>query len=252
MGVSDDLNRETLGPLLGDRALRVFPAMLSTEAEARAWAHKGGPDGAVVVAGYQASPRGRSGLSWDTSMHPQRGLGFSLVLRPDLSDEREGWLYLPVLLGVLDGMADDDLELEWPDRVVRGGEDVAAIGVGCDPERGRIRAAVVTVLIFDAVESRGRLLAGVLAAIDRRLGQAAVDVIADYRQVCSTIGRRVTASILPMGSASPTFTGEAADATDDGGLVIATDEGQRMVVVPQSLGMITDPDAGPMGPPGIG
>lgn len=247
-----DLTREKLGPLLGDRGLRVFPAMLSTDAEARAWANGGGPNGGVVVAGYQASPRGRSGLSWDDSMHPERGLGFSIVLRPDLSDEREGWLYLPVLLGVLDGMEDDDLELEWPDRVERHGQTVATIGVGCEPERGHIRSAVVTILIFDVALPRGPRLAAVLDAVDRRMAQSSADVIAAYRGVCATIGRRVTASVLPMGPASPAFTGEAVDATEDGGLVIATDEGQRMVVVPQSLGMVTDPDAGPMGPPGIG
>lgn len=251
-----DLDRIALGPMLGDRALRCFPAMLSTDAEALAWARTGGPHGAVVVAGYQASPRGRSGLSWDESMHPERGLGFSVVLRPDLSDEREGWPYLPVLLGVRDGMQDGsqggDLMLEWPDRVHRGDDVVATIGVGCEPERGRIRSAVATILVFDGGHPRGPRLAAILDAIDRRLAQDAATVIEDYRHVCATLGRRVTANVLPMGPASPAFTGDAVDLTDDGGLVIATDDGHRMVVVPQSLGMVTDPEAGPMGPPGIG
>ena len=62
--------------------------MLSTESEAAAWARAGAPEGAFVVAGYQASPRGRAGISWQVDHH--HDLAFSLILRPQLPALREG------------------------------------------------------------------------------------------------------------------------------------------------------------------
>ncbi|HWH34036.1 MAG TPA: hypothetical protein VNT56_01805 [Acidimicrobiales bacterium] len=59
MGV-DDLSAGVLAAALPDRPLRSYPAPLSTEADALAWARAGAPVGAVVVADYQAAPRGRS------------------------------------------------------------------------------------------------------------------------------------------------------------------------------------------------
>ncbi|MDQ4130536.1 MAG: hypothetical protein M3133_06040, partial [Actinomycetota bacterium] len=73
------------------RPVRTYPAILSTSADAFAWARAGAPEGALVVADYQAAPRGRAGLPWE--VRPGEGLGFSLVLRPELPPEREGWLY---------------------------------------------------------------------------------------------------------------------------------------------------------------
>ena len=61
MGLDDDLAADALAADLPGRPLRSYPALLSTEADALAWARAGGPGGAVVVAGYQASPRGRAG-----------------------------------------------------------------------------------------------------------------------------------------------------------------------------------------------
>ena len=45
---------DVLDELLGDRPLRSFAAMMSTEAEALRWARQGGVAGSVVVAAYQA------------------------------------------------------------------------------------------------------------------------------------------------------------------------------------------------------
>lgn len=253
---TDDLDRATLRALLVDRPFRTFPAMLSTDAEALSWARQGAPHGAVVVAGYQASPRGRTGRSWDDHMDGA-SLGCSVVVRPDdLPVDREGWLYLPALLALHDTLSATtpagDLRVEWPDELHHDGAVVGAVGVQPEPDRGRVRWAVVTLLVFRPEAPRGTVLERLVAALDTRLAQDPTALVDDYRDVCTTMGRRVRALILPMGSASPSFTGEAVDVTDDGGVVIATDEGQRMVVVPQSLGFLEDPASGPMGPAGIG
>lgn len=251
----DDLDRSTLSELLPGRPLRTFPAMLSTEAEARSWAGSGAPDGAVVVAGYQAAPRGRSGLSWADEFQPGRGLGCSVVLRPDLAEEREGWLYATTVLGVHDVLAaqDDTLGVEWPDRVVGPDDDtVAAVGTTVEPAGGRLRWAVVTILVPGAAPPRGPLLAALVDAVVRRSAAPPDDLAGDYARVCRTFDRRVLARLLPLGPAAPSFVGVARDLAHDGGLVIATDDGPRIVVQPQALGFLEAPDAGPMGPAGIG
>src|SRR5207253_2419030 len=83
-----DLSPEALAQVIPGRAFRAYPAMLSTESEAAAWARAGAPEGAFVVAGYQASPRGRAGISWQVDHH--HDLAFSLILRPQLPALREG------------------------------------------------------------------------------------------------------------------------------------------------------------------
>jgi BirA family transcriptional regulator, biotin operon repressor / biotin---[acetyl-CoA-carboxylase] ligase len=259
VGVSDDeaadLARAPLAALLPDRPLRTFPAMLSTEAEALRWARTGAEAGSVVVTGYQASPRGRSGLSYADRFTPGRGLGCSLVVRPAaLAEEREGWLYTAALVGVHDvvGGVRPTTSIAWPDRCVTDGRTSAALGVHGEPAGGRIVWAVITILVPDAEPPRGPLLAALLAGVEARLAQDPGAVLVDARTRCSTLGRRVIARVLPMGPASPSFLGVAEDLVDDGGLRIATDDGPRVVVRPQSLGALDAPEDEPVGPPGIG
>ena len=248
MDEATDLGRLALEEQLPGRPLRTFPALLSTESEALSWAGQGAPDGALVVADYQVSPRGRSGLSWgDMMSDPGQGLGASVVLRPDLPEQREAWLYTSCLLAVSDAL-DEPTRLEWPDQVLADGTRVGAVGVQSEPESGRLRWSVVSLMIPRAAPPRTELLATVLSAIDARLHEPTDEVLDAYRQRCRTLGRRVSARMLPMGPAAPTITGVAVDVTPDGGLSIATDDGARVVVLPQSLGFLEDPDAGPKGP----
>lgn len=249
-----DLRREALAPLLGDRPLRTYPMMMSTEAEALAWARQGGPDRAVVVAGHQIAARGRSGLSFaEHFTDPSVGLGCSVVLRPDLPEGREGWLYPVGALAVRDVLGIDGLLLGWPDLVMEpGGRLVGAVGVQTEARLGRLEWAVVTLLLPGVPPPRSGLLAALLAAVDQRLGQPADEVLEQTRRSSATIGTRVLAKILPMGPSSPSFVGTATDLRDDGGLVVDTDEGRRVVVLPQTLGHLTDPADEPTGPPGLG
>lgn len=256
MTTTFDLDRPTLSPLLGTRPLRTFPAMLSTEAEAMAWARQGAVHGSVVTAGYQAAPRGRSGLSWAERFTPTTGLGCSIVLRPDLPEAREGWLYVTATQGIHDVLQErhpeGDVTVEWPDRVLHGPDVVAAVGVQAESERGRLRWVVITVLVPDVAPPRAPLLARLVAAIEDRSARPTAEVLEAHRRASATLGRRVRASVLPMGPASPEFVGVALDVVDDGGLLIETDEGPRVVVTPQSLGFLEPPDVGPMGPASVG
>lgn len=236
-----DLSRESIAELLPERAFRTFPAILSTEAEAMAWARQGAPDGAVVTAGYQASPRGRSGLSFGQLNEPGHGLGFSLVVRRDLPERAEGWLYAVATLGVFDAIDDDALSVEWPDQLLRDGATEVAAGVQAEVAAGRLRWAVVTVFLPSAEPPRTGLLARAVAGIEARLEQPPEALRADYRGRCGTLGRHVQARLLPLGPAAPTHVGRAVDLATDGGLVIEEASGARVVIDPQSLGFLEDP-----------
>jgi len=213
--------------------------MLSTEADALAWGRAGGPAGGLVVADYQASPRGRSGFEWRVT--PGRGLGFSLLLRPPWRPEREGWPYLPVCVALAD-VVGADATLAWPDEVCGRQGRAATVGVHTELGPDRVAWATVTVLVEDADPPRAPLLAAVVRAIERRLEDPTEDVLADYRDRCATLGRHVVARMIPMGPAEVRIEGEAVDCRDDGSLVIATADGRRVAVPPQHLGILETTD----------
>jgi BirA family biotin operon repressor/biotin-[acetyl-CoA-carboxylase] ligase len=241
VAVIDDLAAEALGALLPGRPLRTYPALLSSEVDAEAWARAGGPDGGVVTAGYLAAPRGRAGLPWPVNL--DRGLVFSLLLRPDLPPEREGWPYLAAGLGLADVLG-PDVEIRWPDEVHGLDGRVGAIGLRTELGPDRVRWCVLTLLAEHARPPRGPLLARLVAAVEGRLDDP-VDALLDaYRDQCATLGRRVRARLIPLGPAGPQVEGEAVDVRADGGLVIRTDEGRRAVVPPPHLGLLDDLDSG--------
>lgn len=235
-----DLETAALQEHLGDRALRAYPAQLSTEATAMAWAREGAPDGAVVVADYQASPRGRGGLPW--TVRPGEGLGFTVVLRPDLPPDREGWPYVAALLGLHDVVRTPDTTLVWPDEVhTAAGGVLARLGVYVELAPGSTQWLTVTALVERAQPPRGPLLSLLLQAVEERLAAPAEEVLAGYRHRCSTLGLQRRARLIPMGPGGPEVTGEAVDVLADGALVLLTAKGNRVAVPPHNLGLLEEP-----------
>lgn len=237
MAVIDDLSIERLAELLADRPVRTYPALLSTEVGAEAWARAGGPAGGVVTAGYLAAPRGRAGLPWE----PGKGLVFSLLLRPDLPPEREGWPYLAAGLGLADALGGEST-IRWPDEIYGPAGRTGALGLRTELGADRVTWAVVTMLAEHAAPPRAPLLATILTAVDGRLDEPAEALLEAYRRRCATLGRQVRARLVPLGPAGPVVEGEAVDVRPDGALVIRTAEGRRAVVPPQNLGLLEDID----------
>jgi len=247
--MSPDLDAEHVAQLLGERPVRAYPALLSTESDAAAWARSGAPTGAVVVADYQASPRGRGGLPW--TVQPGRGLGFSLITHPDLRSEREGWPYVAASLAVAEVLG--ATQLDWPDTVLGTADEgpLAELGVYVEPGPASIAWATVTVLIGGALPPRGPLLAAVVDRIEERLLADPELVLGDFRERCVTLGRQVRARLIPMGPSGPEVVGEAVDVLEDGALVIRTERGSRVAVPPQNLGLLEDPAGSPEVPPDV-
>ena len=244
--MTGDLEEAALAVLLGDREIRAYPAVLSTEAMAMAWARQGAPSGSVVVADYQASPRGRGGLPW--TVEPGVGLGFTMILRPNLEPEREGWPYVAALMGLSDVVGVGG-RLLWPDAVTGPADEVVA-RLGAYVELGPMRTEWVTVtaLVEDVTPPRGPLLASLLPALEARFSALADEVLADYLPRCATLGQQLRARLIPMGPGGPEVTGEAVDVLADGALVLFTAKGNRVAVPPQNLGMLEPPE-GPVAPP---
>lgn len=228
-----DLSAPVVAEALGGRAVQSYPALLSTEATALAWARAGAPAGAVVVADYQASPRGRGGLPWQVS--PGRGLGCSVVLRPALPAEREGWLYLAASCA-LAATAREPVTTAWPDQVWRDDVLVASLTVHAHVDGDAVPWAVLTVLATEPRPPRAAALATLVEAVERWCAAPAAEVLADYRGRCATLGADVLARLVPLGPTGTTVTGTAVDCRDDGSLVIAEPSGRRVAVRPQALG----------------
>ena len=247
MEVTSDLDPVEVAASLGDREFRTYPAVLSTEVSAMAWARQGAPSGAVVVADYQASPRGRGGLPWE--VWPGHGLGFTLIVRPDLVPEREGWPYAAALLGLHDVVGTEAAGLVWPDEVHSGGGVVLArLGVYVELGPARTEWVTVTVLVEDASPPRAPLLASLVGAVERRLAEPPGQVLSDYLARCTTLGRQLRARLIPMGPGGPEVTGEAVDVLSDGALVLLTARANRVAIPPHNLGLIEEPE-GPVEPP---
>jgi BirA family biotin operon repressor/biotin-[acetyl-CoA-carboxylase] ligase len=235
VGLDDDLTADALAADLPGRPVRSYPALLSTEADALAWARAGAPDGAVVVAGYQASPRGRAGLPW--KVHQGTGLAFSLILRPELPIDREGWVYTVATSGLADAVG-ADTSIAWPDEVRRGEQQAGAVGAWVELTAEGVSWAVVNLLVPDAAPPRGPLLARVAEAIQRYQRTPAEVVLAAYRARCATLGMAVRARLIPLGPSGPRVEGTAVDVLADGALVIETAAGRRVAVRPQNLGLL--------------
>ncbi len=237
-----DLDQAVLEEVLGGRQVRGYPALLSTESVAMAWARAGAPSGAVVVADYQASPRGRGGLPW--TVRPGSGLGFTLLSRPELPPAREGWPYVTALLALNDVLGTPTSALIWPDEVHGDhGAVLARLGVYVELGPQRTEWVSTTVLVEQAAPPRGPLLAELVHALEQRLRAPDAEVLEDYTRRCATLGGQHRARLIPMGPGGPEVTGEAVDVLADGALVLQTVKGNRVAVPPHNLGMLEEPAA---------
>ena len=228
----DDLDRPPLRARALDRALsgdgwrvEVVTETDSTNAVVAERARAGEPAGLVVVAESQTAGRGRLDRRWVSP--PRAGLTFSVLLRPE-----PPMLAWQSLLGgvavarAVREVAEVDAVLKWPNDVLVDGKKLCGLlaevpvsgavvlGIGLNvttradelPHDG----ATSLRLVGAATVDREPLLKAVLRHLARPVGPA------DYRALCSTIGRRVRLA-LPGGA---TVAGIAGDVDTSGRLVV--------------------------------
>jgi BirA family transcriptional regulator, biotin operon repressor / biotin---[acetyl-CoA-carboxylase] ligase len=238
------------------RSVEVVPVTGSTNADLLARAAAGAPEGTVLAAEQQDAGRGRLGRTWTSP--PRAALTFSVLLRPDqVPRARLGWL--PLLAGVAVAAAVRDLtavdaRLKWPNDVLAGPAKLAGIlaeatdggvvvGVGLNvstgpdglppPGPGALPATSLR-LLGSPVLDRTRLLAGILAGLERRYLTWSRDfgdtertgLRAEYTDLCATLGRNIRVE-LPGGRL---LDGVAAGIDADGRLLVGMPPGADLPV----------------------
>lgn len=169
----------------------------STNERARALAAAGAPHGALVTAGSQTAGRGRQGRRWLAP--PGSALLLSLVLR-----EHDPLLSVRAGLAVAD-LAGAGAMVKWPNDVLLEGRKLAGVLVEGRPQEGwsvlGIGVNVALALADLPPELRERAatlgrpaaqlepaLAELLAALERRLAEPALDVVAALRARDALLG----------------------------------------------------------------
>lgn len=101
---------------------------LSTNADAKAAAERGEPEGLVIQAERQMAGKGRQGRVWDS---PAGNLYASLLLRPNCSAEAAGHYSFVTALAVQATLAEllpqQPVTLKWPNDVLVNGKKISGI-----------------------------------------------------------------------------------------------------------------------------
>jgi BirA family biotin operon repressor/biotin-[acetyl-CoA-carboxylase] ligase len=177
----------------------------STNERARALALAGAPHGTLVTAAEQTAGRGRQGRRW--SAPAGTALLMSLLLR-----EPPPLLPLIAAVAVCD-VVGGDARVKWPNDVVfvRGGQlaKLAGILIEARPQEGwavlgiglnvAVRVEELPVELRDTAASLGLsseevepLLARVLAALQRRLGELPAEALEAWRARDALHGREIS------------------------------------------------------------
>lgn len=220
-----DLERPPLSQAALNRAL-VHPGSLwtditvldstgSTNADLARAARSGAEEGVVLVAETQFAGRGRLGRMWTAP--PRSGLMFSVLLRPDVPLEKQGWL--PLLFGVAAAsavrrLAEVDVRLKWPNDLLIGERKLAGVlgervdsaviigmGLNVSLKQEELPVETATSLAIEqaACVDRDPLIRAILREIETHYrdwsaarGDAdACGLRAAYQASCATIGRQI-------------------------------------------------------------
>ncbi|HEX9615756.1 MAG TPA: biotin--[acetyl-CoA-carboxylase] ligase, partial [Bacteroidota bacterium] len=142
------LSKETLlsslSTSLFGRKLFVFESIDSTNTCARTLAEAGMEEGAVVLAEYQTSGRGRHGRTWNAE--PGENLLFSVLLRPAIPRTSAGFLTFFAAVSVaqaLEEVSESRIECKWPNDLLLNGKKVSGILLENTFEKDRVDYSVI-------------------------------------------------------------------------------------------------------------
>ncbi len=201
----------------------------STNDEVAARARAGAAEGVVVVADRQTGGRGRRGRTWEAP--PGSSLLVSVFLRPPSPHLALMAAGLAAVDACLATTADVRPSLKWPNDLVVDGRgklagilaeaagDGVVVGLGLNVDWGDVSlppAATSLAAEGGGDIDRASLLVAYLVALEGRCRRSPVDLRADYRNACSTIGQQVRVD-LPGGES---VEGRATGVDDDGRLIV--------------------------------
>ena len=218
------------------REIRVVGSTSSTNADVRAAAEDGAPEGLVIIAEQQQAGRGRLDRVWES---PARaGVLMSMLVRPDVPAVQLPLLPLVTAVAVVEavrGVAELPARVKWPNDVLVDGAKLggilleraagaAIVGVGVNVTTRADELPVETatsVQLAGGVSDRESLAKEILRAFERRYtaylaaSGAAESVLPAYRELCETLGRDVVV-LLPDGASVE----GVATAVDESGMLV--------------------------------
>jgi BirA family biotin operon repressor/biotin-[acetyl-CoA-carboxylase] ligase len=243
------------------RDVRHFEATDSTQDVARQLADEGAPEGTVVVAEEQRSPRGRLGRAYHT---PRGGLWFSLLLRPRKAPEEVICLSLLTAVGVhraIEAVTGLRPLVRWPNDLLIDGRKVAGILVEMASEQDVLRYVVAGIGVnvnlaerdfpedlraiavslrqslgreVPRVQLLQRILEEMEAAYNRYLREGTRSVLDAWKALPTILSQPVTVE-----SPWETWRGVAEDLDDDGALLVRTGGGELRRVLAGDVRIIT-------------
>ena len=253
-GTPDVLHGDDLVSRVGEAAvvgrdIRVFRETESTNDIVEKLARDGVAEGVVVFAESQTKGRGRLGRRWVSP--PDKGLWFSILLRPDCAPQAVTQLTIAAAVSLARAVEQETgvrADIKWPNDLLIRGRKVAGIltelsaevdhvkhvviGIGMDvnleaeefPEELK---GVATSLAVEAGRrvDRPALAAAILRELDRdyaRVCQGGFSEVRDeWEKRCSTLGRNVAVSI-----GSRRIEGVAESLDPEGALLLRTQHGR--------------------------
>ena len=237
---------EGLKTEVAGKKLIVLDSVDSTNEEIKRLAAKGEPSGTIVAAERQTKGKGRFGRFWDSG---SGGLYFTLILRPELPPSDISSITLAagyaVCLAVRE-YYDIDAKIKWPNDVIVGNKkicgiltemaaqsdriDYVAIGIGINlnhesfPQEISDKAASLRTITGKKTD-RNDFFRTLITFLDRVLSRFLVSLSVEdtirFREVCATIGRRVTVQ-----RGNETISGIAEDISPGGELIVKNDKGE--------------------------
>jgi BirA family biotin operon repressor/biotin-[acetyl-CoA-carboxylase] ligase len=251
---ADDLMARLGRSVLIGRDIQVFRKTTSTNDVVEKLARDGAKEGAVVFAESQSKGRGRLGREWVSP--GQKGLWFSVLLRPALRPPEATRITIAsatALRRAIHNYTGLAVTIKWPNDILLGGHKLAGIltelrgeldrieyvvlGIGVDVNltasdfpSGLRKTATSLQIELGQTLPRAELAAEILRELDadyRKISDDQFQVVVDeWMEHCGTIGRNVTVQSGPR-----TITGKADSLSDDGALLIRTQYGRLERVI---------------------
>jgi BirA family biotin operon repressor/biotin-[acetyl-CoA-carboxylase] ligase len=224
----------------------------STNSDLLVMAAAGAPEWTVLVAGQQEGGRGRLGRTWVSK--PGASLLVSVLLRPQVPPDEGVLLTLAAGVAMAEAVrrvTGVQATCKWPNDVMVGDRKLAGILTEASVAEGRIEHAVVgvglnvwqqrgdfpedlqstatSVVLGGGKPDMSGLLQDFLSELFTRYGASGsglpIRVLPAYRELCSTIGRQVRATV----SSGDVVEGHATGVGPNGELQLETSTGGQSV-----------------------
>ncbi len=241
-------------PKIIGRDIRVFKETTSTNDVVEKLARDGVKEGVVVFAESQTRGRGRLGRKWVSPAN--KGLWFSILLRPVLRPQEMTQLTVASATALRRAIiAETGLrpEIKWPNDILINGKKVAGILTELSAESDRVKHIILGIGVDVNVDAgelppevrqlatslkieagaeipRVELAAQIIRELDRDYARICAgkfaEVADEWEAGCATIGRNVT---VQMGDRK--ICGRAESLDDDGALLVRTEHGHLERVI---------------------